>query len=371
MLDKLTIWQQNVNKSPASQHNLISNNWLVSIGTGLVVLQEPAINAFNLTIASKDWVTIYPSTHGDENNRTRSITLIRSSISTDHWTQLEFPSSDVTVVQLNGTWGKLTIFNIYNEGKSNDTIKKLTSFYRKNRHTLENADAGTAHVLWLGDFNRHHPLWDDPNDDRLFTNEAMKEAEDLIEALADTGMELALPGGTPTHQHNVTKKWSRLDQVFISDHSEQILTSCDTRADLQGIMTDHLPIITELDLNIGPATENPITNYREVDWDEFRKVLEVQLSKLPLPQVIRTQRQLDACCETLTDAIQKTIELQVPISEITPKSKRWWTKELTQLQKQANKLGRQSYTQRNDRAHTVLTQHVYVECECRSLYLLL
>jgi len=43
-------------------------------------------------------------------------------------------------------------------------------------------------------------------------------------------------------------------------------------------------------------------------------------------------------------ALQRAIQKQVPVTEITPKSKRWWTKELTQLRKQANKLGRQSYT---------------------------
>ena len=136
MIDKLTIWQQNINKSPSGQHNLISNNQLTTLGTGIIAIQEPAINSFNLTIASRDWTPVYPSTHGNNNeaNRTRAITFIRANISTDLWTQIDFPSSDVTVVQFNGTWGKITIFNIYNEGKNNDTIKLLTSFYNKNRN---------------------------------------------------------------------------------------------------------------------------------------------------------------------------------------------------------------------------------------------
>ena len=90
------------------------------------------------------------------------------------------------------------------------------------------ANIGTAHVLWLGDFNRHHPYWDDPRDDRLFTNEATEAAEKLIEAITDAGLDLALPSGIPTHRHNISKLWSRLDQVFISDHSDNILVSCDT-----------------------------------------------------------------------------------------------------------------------------------------------
>jgi len=69
----LTIWQQNVNKSPSCQHNLISSNHLANMGVGLIALQELAINPFNLTITTKDWTPIYPTPHGDTTNRTRAI----------------------------------------------------------------------------------------------------------------------------------------------------------------------------------------------------------------------------------------------------------------------------------------------------------
>ena len=66
---------------------------------------------------------------------------------------------------------------------------------------------------------------------------------------------------------------------------------------------------------------------------------------------------MDSSCKALTLAIQETIQEQVPITEVTPKSKRWWTKELTQLQKKTNKLGRQSYKRRNDHTHICHTEH--------------
>jgi hypothetical protein len=43
--------------------------------------------------------------------------------------------------------------------------------------------------------------------------------------------------------------------------------------------------------------------------------------------------------------------------EITPKSKRWWTKELTQLCTHANKLGRVAYTLRNNPDHCAHKEH--------------
>jgi len=261
------------------------------------------------------------------------------------------------VVQLKGNWGKLTIFNIYNEGNSNNTVKELTKFHRNNRASLEASSTESAHILWLGDFNRHHPYWDDPNHTHLFTNDTLDNMEILIEAVADVGLELILPSGTLTHKHNVMKKWTRLDQVFLSEQSHNLLILCDTQLKHHGINTDHLPIITELDLDADIAEETTMPNYRDVNWDEFSKTLSKQLDKLPAPKPLINQRQMDNACLALTGTIQEAIGLEVPIIEITPKSKCWWTKELTQLCKQVNKLNRKSYKLRANKGHKIHKTH--------------
>lgn len=227
-MERLVIWQQNVNKLPLCQHTLLSNNILVKHDVSIVTLQEPSINAFNNTIASKDWITVYPSTHCANPGKTRTLTLIRSAIKTDTWKQLNFPSGDVTIISLKGDWGKLTVFNIYVEGNSNNTISQLKQYHRSRPDAVERSVTGVAHNIWVGDFNHHHPHWDDRNDERLFTSEALDVANYLIDAISALGLEMALPGGIPTHLHNVTKKWSRLDQVFILDHSTELIESCDT-----------------------------------------------------------------------------------------------------------------------------------------------
>jgi len=209
----------------------------------------------------------------------------------------------------------------------------------------------------MGDFNRHHLYWDDPGDDRLFTKEATLAAEILIEAMAETGLELVLLQGIPTHCHSTTKHWSRLDQVFIMDHSIDMVTTCNTLPNHRGINMDHLPILMELNLAVNILEVDPIPNFREVDWDEFRKVLGVHLEVTDWSLAITCQRQLDERCAKLTEAIQATIRDQVPITEITPKSKHWWTKELTQLCRKTNKLGRQSYERCNDPGHRVHAEH--------------
>ena len=53
-MDRLSIWQQNINKSPACQHDIISNNILIRKGINLIALQEPAISGTGFSIASRD-----------------------------------------------------------------------------------------------------------------------------------------------------------------------------------------------------------------------------------------------------------------------------------------------------------------------------
>jgi len=142
-----------------------------------------------------------------------------------------------------------------------------------NHLSLEHSKDGAAHQIWLGDFNRHHPYWDDPRDSRLFTDAAMAAAESLIEVVAKAGLELALPSSIPTHCHNVTKCWTRLDHVFITDASTDEVIACNALTEHRGINTDHIPILMELNLGIAINEIKPILNFRDVDWDEFCKML--------------------------------------------------------------------------------------------------
>ena len=344
----ITIWQQNVNRSRTCQHDLISSAALARRGIDIVALQEPALTNFGMTIASRDWVPVYPSTHSTNPSKTRSIILIRNNILTENWKQVDFPSGDVTVVQLTGSWGDLTLYNIYNDCVRNDTINLLDTFTRSlpNNPPLGRRENSNA-TLWLGDFNRHHPHWDNPADTRLFTRTALDNAEALISVIAGLGLDLALPPGIPTHLHNVSKKWTRLDHVFISEEHLETIITCDTMPNNPGINTDHLPILTTLDLNLTRVQPNPPRNFRDVDWEDFEKELARKLDELGPQPRIRTPEDLETTCQKLTKAIQDTIHEKVPEPVVGIKAKKWWTKELTKLRQEANRTGRKASKYRN------------------------
>ena len=116
----------------------------------------------------------------------------------------------MTIIAICSSWGEITLYNIYNDCEKNDTIHELETFARSCA-----SNTTPQPTLWLSDFNRHHPHWDNPTDTRLFTSLATRNVEILISTVAELGLDLALPLGIPTHLHNVTKKWTRLDQVFI------------------------------------------------------------------------------------------------------------------------------------------------------------
>ena len=330
---EITIWQQNVNKLQTGQHDLISSGKLSYMGIDIVALQEPVMNFLCKEIAAKDWIPIYPSTHKKEPSKTRTLKLNSATLPTKNWEQVEFPSGNVTVLRMTGGWGEMTIFNIYNNCLHDITIHKLTKFYRNNHGTLigNNTSANVVHVVWVGDFNRHHPAWDRPEDSRLFTRDALDAAETLIRATTELRLDMALPAGIPTHQHYVTKRWSRLDQVFVMENTIDTIIECEEKPHDKGINTDHIPIVTRLNVSMGRNPETITNNYRNIDWEKYWETLQSKLQTFRVPNKIKDQAALNIECNRLTKALQETTDKEVPKMDICPKSKRWWTREIREL----------------------------------------
>ena len=112
-------------------------------GIDIVALQEPAINSFGTTIAAREWIVVYPTTHHTKPAKTRSLILLRSNILMDKWKQIDFPSGDMTIIVISSNWGKLTLYNIYNDCEKNDTIHELEAFTRSHTRTLNSVDCAT------------------------------------------------------------------------------------------------------------------------------------------------------------------------------------------------------------------------------------
>ena len=98
---------------------------------------------------------------------------------------------------------------------------------------------------------------------------------------------------------------------------------CTTLPEEREILTDHVPIVTKLDL---PAIRNEahsVHNFRMAPWEEVQEKLKVKLTELPAPQKITTKAQFDEVVLSLTGALQDTIQAAIPISKPSPYQKRW------------------------------------------------
>ncbi|TFK96424.1 hypothetical protein BDV98DRAFT_470228, partial [Pterulicium gracile] len=60
-------------------------------------------------------------------------------------------------------------------------------------------------LIWGGDFNCHHPLWDNKANNHLFATSALDQAEHLLRITSDARLSMILPKGAPTLQHMHSK----------------------------------------------------------------------------------------------------------------------------------------------------------------------
>lgn len=348
-IEQLRIWQQNLNTSPFAQHDLLNSakptDWDV------LAIQEPAISS-NLKLAigiTSYWYPVYPTNHLRDNQpRSRSLLLISKKLSTNGWKEVAFKSADVTAIELTTHTQKIQIINVYNDGNHDKTIELLDDHLR--------ALPRSTKIIMLGDFNRHHPCWDEPRNSHLFTEARLSAAEKLLDLLATYGLTMILPAGRPTHELSTTKNYSRLDNVFVTESLAEQLDLCTALETPRLPATDHFTVHTKINFRCEKATTVTQHDFRKTDWEAFATALKPPTPNLPTDK-IKNVRTFDTRLKKLMDALKKPIEEKVPKRKDCPYTKRWWTKELTQLRRKRNKLSNRSQRHKEEPEHPTHAQY--------------
>lgn len=330
----LRIWQQNVRKSRSAQEVLINTanpqDWDV------LAIQEPFLDDVANTRASPSWRVVYPPDHKRAGStRVRSVLLVNTNIATDAYCTLNVPCQDVTAVRFNGEFGFLSLFNVYNDCTHNDSLTALSSFLSLSAHLAR--PSPNDHMVWLGDFNRHHPLWE------TVTNRHLDSPEELIrpllKLLSDYEMDLSLPAGVYTYC-SAAGNWSRPDNVWRSHHDVDPIVSCNVEPKLLPPIADHLPIVTVIELPIARSASAPSPNFHDVEWDKFEETLGDALTRHSPAVKINSKAEFDDKVDKLTTIIQETIRSHVPVKKPCPFSKRWWNREITLLVREKERLSK-------------------------------
>ena len=313
---KLRIWQQNVHKANAAQEYI--RNTARPKDWDVIALQEPWLNTFNNSRENPYWRVIYPVNHLlDGQDHTRSILLVNANISSDCYVILPIMHSDITAVQFKGEHRNLTLFNIYNEITNNNMISFLDEFL--------SLEAGVPlapedHMFWLGDFNRHHPMWEDESNKHLF--ESKDFMQPLLKLLYMFDMTMALPKGLPTYQ-TVANNWTRPDNVWCINHQDDLINRCNVMAAICPPQTDHLPIVTILDFPLPRSEKQPGCNFHEADWPVICEKLDEQLkTRLPATR-IRTVEEFDERVLSFTKVLTEVLDSKIPTTKPNPFARRW------------------------------------------------
>lgn len=342
--NRLRIIQLNLNKSEKAHLDFI--NGALGKSWDIILIQEPYITHLGHIRTPNGFTGVFPKDRLSNQDATvRSVIWVSSSLSSNSWKAVNIPgNNDLTAIQVDSGLSKLTIFNIYNDCTHSANLTRLRSYMRTERDSILGDD--NSYVMWCGDFNRHHPLWDRDEDDRLFTPQALRDASILIEMVANEGLEMILPKGEVTLKHMVTNLYSRPDNVWCSVELAHAVIRCDVDAYLQPPCTDHFPIVTILELPQVRTEPQLSRNFRMVDWEAFNECLQANLLEIPLPGILETEEDIQLAAKDLTVSIQRTIEDQIPLSKPCPHSKRWWNSDLQSLKKKLNKLSTETMRQR-------------------------
>ena len=245
------------------------------------------------------------------------------------------------------------MINVYNACTNNDAINKVSNFL--NTAFPSEHIPNDTHILLLGDFNRHHAQWESEHNSHLTSSEA--DLSPLLDITRDFDFCRALPLYIPTLQALATGNWTRPDNVWCTSHSLDLILKCDTDPGFWGPNTDHVPILTTLDIPL-PRNQPRLTcNFREVNWDEFNTHLDDLLFEHPDPKRLETDEEFHAALNAVTSAIKRTIEDQVPLRKQLPHTKRWWNQDLETMRKRKNRTARIAYKWRGMPTHPAHQQH--------------
>jgi hypothetical protein len=345
----LHIRQQNVNKSLISQLDLLES--LKRNDYNICAIQEPYIDFRGKTQANRQWITIYPNTHHEHPDSTQSITLINTNLITDSWKQIHFQHPDITAIEIYGHFGTLRLINIYNDCNNNHTLTHISNFMRDRERQLRATEP--IHTIWLGDFNKHHPLWDEARNAHLFMRRNLDLTQPLLNLLSRHNMKMPLPPSIPTLRVHNTGNHTRVDNVFCTENTMDAIIKCNTDNTSQPVRTDHYLIDTQIDIYTPKTKWKPRHNFRTTDWPEFVKTLKNNLANLPLPTEIENISDFNHRLKELNKAVHDTIKKHVKLSKPCPYSKRWWSNELAIEKKKMRQLGGRSKYHRPNAHHPV------------------
>lgn len=153
----------------------------------------------------------------------------------------------------------------------------------------------------------------------------------------------------PDRHHDRTDATRLVMLVCCKQDFANSFITCTTDPGRRPPTTDHIPILSTIDLCPVLASRTPHYNYRETDWPTFKTDLKAALKGIPRPEEFTAVRDFNVAFDKLMSTIDSVIEKHVPIARTSPHTKRWWSKELSQTRAASHRLANKSYARKTNK----------------------
>ncbi|CVL08851.1 uncharacterized protein FMAN_14093 [Fusarium mangiferae] len=280
----------------------------------ILAIQEPWKNPFDTTThhpAKDKFHLCYPDK--DQDSPARVCFFINKRLDHSKW-HFKVESRDLCSLDLEvGTEEEqhIVIHNVYNP----------TQDAPERRGTLPLLDqvlelSSQHEQVIVGDFNLHHELW---GGDRV--KRADPNAAELITIMEDHYLTSNLAPGTITYEERDGR--TTIDLCLTTPGLVDRLIRCETAADMDHD-SDHLPIVTSLDLTVVQLPAKVRRNWKAIDEKALARCLQRELPPQRRP---RTRTALDRYVKEVMAAISTAVEEAVPKTNPSTRSKPGWNEE--------------------------------------------
>jgi len=153
----------------------------------------------------------------------------------------------------------------------------------------------------------------------------LEKSQVLIDTLSEFDLQMALPKDIPTLQALLTNNHTRTDNVFISSLIAGRVIRCIMLPDESPVRSDHIPVVTEVNLSLEEWVDLPCPNFRLADWKGVRETLSSRLKELDTGKVVNTPGEFLFQLGKLTCMISGVIDDCVLKVGPLPYQKHWWS----------------------------------------------
>ncbi|KAJ6457679.1 hypothetical protein C8R45DRAFT_844168 [Mycena sanguinolenta] len=158
---------------------------------------------------------------------------------------------------------------------------------------------------------------------------------------------MPLPKDIPTLKAKGSGNLTRPDNVFCTRDFLEYFISCNAYPARTPGRSDHFAIMMEIDLVPPKRVVEERWNWRSTSWEDFGEMLAKELETVEDADGYTSMEEVEVAIGELDAALWRCVAEHVPVSKVSPHSKRWWTSELSKNKKEKEKLTRQSYRQRD------------------------